>query len=355
VVNGRSLGPRSARCGSRPRCGSPPAAMTGRNIVDVITEHVDGSAACTEVEQLLRAKADVNKYHGTRTALLAAAESGHSEVCALLLAWGADHDLADPRDRTALHRSVESGHVAATKVLIDHGGNPFARSCLPGRAMPCCCARWCWAYSDWCHGPTPLSLVRDDTHLPTTAKELRRLLRGAQLASVLSPCTSRSSFWRDPCQWKRLQSLGARAIAQRHDLRPNPKCEAIECCCCCSNIELLCAMFCCCQDEHFGLDPNDPLATPTSYVRPPHWIREVNNDPLIGLIFGEENVRLDADDSDDASGDEHKPESSASSTSTVSESNITASSALHRKAAAQSSSTVSSADADGIAPALEGE
>ena len=80
-------------------------------------------------------------------------------------------------------------------------------------------------------------------------------------------------------------------MAQRHVLRPSSACESIECCCCCAQVELLCAMLCCCQDEHFGFNPDDPYATPQEYLRPPQWIREVDEDPVIGLIFGDRHTR----------------------------------------------------------------
>ena len=259
-----------------------------------------GAAALAEVDALLKSNADPNQRDveagQSQTPLMAAARGGHADVCALLLAAHADHRLVDGRDRTALHLSAEAGHLAVTKLLLQYSANPCARAALPGYPSAPCCARWAWAGRSWCCGPTPLQLVRDGD------QEHKRMLRHAA-ASHLLRCN------RCDCQCNRLLALGARALAQRHMLRPvgsaGSRLETCECITGCSSMELFCAMAFCCLDEHFGLRADEAAGPPLINGRTttPRWIRRIDDDPLVEL-YAAEDVELDVESPSESEEDE---------------------------------------------------
>ena len=270
-----------------------------RRLTELIDEQ--GAAALTEVDALLKSNVDPNQHVDSgKTPLMAAASGGHTEICALLLAAHADHRLVDGRDRTALHFSAEAGHLPVTKLLLQYRANPCARCALPGYPQPCCCARWVWMGRNWCCAPMPLQLVRNDD------REHRRVLRRAVACTLLS-CNRCD----DPCQCNRLLTLGARALAQRHTLRPagraGSRLETCECLSGLSACELCCAISFCCLDEHFGLRADEaagPLPL-NGRTTTPRWVRRIDDDPLAELYGAsdgvEVNVESPSESEDDAS------------------------------------------------------
>ena len=249
------------------------------------------TSATATVANLLENGADPNEVDmsaGRQSALHVAAESGQTEVCSLLLAAKADPAATDECDRTPLHVAAAAGHATTSKILLLHGADPFARSALPGYPSSCCCSRFSWACRSWCCAPTPLDLVRDDGADPQTTAELRSMLRREAACAACSPC--RAPCWQDPLQIRRLQAHGARALAQRHALRPSGRAgerrDLVECVCGCTLLELFVAMACCCLDEHFGLDEGNAARG----LRTPHWRRRIDDDPLLELFSTDERA-----------------------------------------------------------------
>ena len=81
------------------------------------------------------------------TPLLAAAQSGHTDVCGLLLAYGSDvNEMVTNTKHTALHNAVIRGHEASVKVLLSWGATvdpqnhigstPLHSACQEGH-LPC--------------------------------------------------------------------------------------------------------------------------------------------------------------------------------------------------------------------------
>lgn len=89
------------------------------------------------VKLLLFLGADVNaksKSFSGRTALQAAAASGHINVVKLLLDNAADVNVAGPIG-TALHAAAEAGYIDLVKMLLDNGADIDA-----GPTNNCCTA-----------------------------------------------------------------------------------------------------------------------------------------------------------------------------------------------------------------------
>ena len=108
---------------------------------------------------------------------------------------------------------------------------------------------------------------------------------------------------RDPCFCDRCRILGARAIAQRHTLKPlgaaGGRLDTAECLLGCSTLELLCAMACCCLDEHFGLATRDAAAGSMPARRStPRWIRRIDDDPLLTL-YSRNGAEVDVESPDE--------------------------------------------------------
>ena len=59
-----------------------------------------------------------------QTSLFSAAEYDTAEAIALLLERGADTEVKDCWDWTALHHSVHDGKIAALAIQLDKGANP---------------------------------------------------------------------------------------------------------------------------------------------------------------------------------------------------------------------------------------
>ena len=78
------------------------------------------------VELLLRHGTDINAvpYEGGSTALMVAAREDNADMVRFLLEHGADTEVADADEWTALFHA-ESAPVA--QLLLQHGANPHAR------------------------------------------------------------------------------------------------------------------------------------------------------------------------------------------------------------------------------------
>jgi uncharacterized protein len=58
------------------------------------------------------------------TALIFTANVGNIKAAKLLLEAGADPDITDNKDNTALHRAIENNFVNTVRVLLSHGADP---------------------------------------------------------------------------------------------------------------------------------------------------------------------------------------------------------------------------------------
>lgn len=115
-----------------------------------------------EVVALIAKRTDVNTQSNSGlTPLLQAAANGHSAVVQLLLAAGANPELATNDGFTPLHKAVANGHAAAVRFLLAAGASVHAR------------------HSD---GTTPMAIAakkkRDD---------ILQMLRMAERAAALKP------------------------------------------------------------------------------------------------------------------------------------------------------------------------
>lgn len=111
-----------------------------------------GNAAM--VTWLLENGADPDLQDGTHdTPLHIAANHGKANVIPILVAGNADIEATDRRGNTPLHRSVMPGEFEATRILLELGANPNARS----------------------EDGTPLSLVARGLH--RNSSEMEQLLR----------------------------------------------------------------------------------------------------------------------------------------------------------------------------------
>ena len=72
---------------------------------------------------LIDAGADVNVFHGGRTALILAGEHGNMNIALALIAAGADLDAVTDHGCSALMWAAESGHAAVAVMLIEKGAN----------------------------------------------------------------------------------------------------------------------------------------------------------------------------------------------------------------------------------------
>ncbi len=80
--------------------------------------------AYDELEKLLAKGADVNAQNGRgKTALIEAAESGHSKALQLLIAHRATVNVADNSGETALMYATWNGHISIVRELLDKGAD----------------------------------------------------------------------------------------------------------------------------------------------------------------------------------------------------------------------------------------
>ena len=79
---------------------------------------IDGNL--DEVKRLIKAGADVNAKNTIRgdTALMIAAENGHTEVAAALIKAGADFNAKNTNGWTALLIAAKNGHTEVAAALI---------------------------------------------------------------------------------------------------------------------------------------------------------------------------------------------------------------------------------------------
>ncbi|MEX0306255.1 MAG: ankyrin repeat domain-containing protein [Ruegeria sp.] len=78
---------------------------------------------------LIERGADPNADSALGTPLMVAATREQSEIMELLLANGADASAVGGKDeRTALHAAAHTGALEATRILLDHGADPDART-----------------------------------------------------------------------------------------------------------------------------------------------------------------------------------------------------------------------------------
>ncbi|KAH6874188.1 ankyrin repeat-containing domain protein, partial [Thelonectria olida] len=73
-------------------------------------------------------------YEG-RTPLLWAAEKGHEVLVKLLLQYGADVNMMDQNEKTALQLAVDARHKAVARMLVVNGADMNAGDYFPGRPV----------------------------------------------------------------------------------------------------------------------------------------------------------------------------------------------------------------------------
>ena len=85
---------------------------------------------------------DINmKTIGGRTLLMIAAFRGNSDICSILLEKGAEIDLLDRNDESALYHAVENGHLEVCQLLLHNGAkyspDLFERAIIKGYPKIC--------------------------------------------------------------------------------------------------------------------------------------------------------------------------------------------------------------------------
>ena len=182
----------------RRRTSSLAGALTG-----LAGSKVDAFVTAAFVGDLAQVKRDVSgadidrvsPLEG-RTALQAAAESGHADVCAFLLGAGANPDQQDERSRTPLHHAACRGHLEVTRVLLEHGASAAARAARESLPRNSVCARWLHFLTDVFCGPTPRHCAADPAVRALLVEYERR-----QLCKRLLCCSTPIPLrhWRREC------------------------------------------------------------------------------------------------------------------------------------------------------------
>ena len=75
------------------------------------------------IEHLIEDEADLNIRYNGKIYLCWAAEHGHLEIAKLLLANGANVNVKDEDNITALHLAAQNGHLEIAKFLVENGAN----------------------------------------------------------------------------------------------------------------------------------------------------------------------------------------------------------------------------------------
>lgn len=161
------------------------ARLAGSKIDAFVTAAFVGDLAQIkrDVDEILPNIDLVSALEG-RTALQAAAESGHAETCEFLLRMGAKPNQQDGRNWTPLHHAASRGHLDTIRVLLENGASACARASSIGSANSVF-ARWLKFFADALFGPTPRHCSSD----PTVRALLLRYER-KQVCSKLLCCNT---------------------------------------------------------------------------------------------------------------------------------------------------------------------
>lgn len=114
-------------------------------------------------ELLLLEDADGISPLEQRSALQAAANAGHADVCTFLLASGADPNQQDEKSWTPLHHAACRGHLTVVRVLLESGAIASARAAREISDSAPCATRWLQFLGNFFCGPTPRHLARDSS------------------------------------------------------------------------------------------------------------------------------------------------------------------------------------------------
>ena len=181
----------------RRRTSSLAGALTG-----LAGSKIDAFVTAAFVGDLAQVKREVNgpdidrvsPLEG-RTALQAAAESGHADIAAFLLGAGANPDQQDSRSWTPLHHAACRGHLEVTRVLLENGASAAARAAREGLPRNSVCARWLRFMTDAFCGPTPRHCAADPAVRALLLEYERRQLPARLLCRTPIPLR----HWRREC------------------------------------------------------------------------------------------------------------------------------------------------------------
>ncbi len=111
-------------CGESQQLAPAPEAPTGK-APDISIHDAVEKGNIEAVKQHIAAGTDVNAMGGMSggTPLTFAAIEGHKEIVELLIAKGADVEVADLLSATPLHRAASWGHKEIAELLITKGAN----------------------------------------------------------------------------------------------------------------------------------------------------------------------------------------------------------------------------------------
>eukprot|EP00966_Prymnesium_polylepis_P301507 6966203-Prymnesium_polylepis.1 len=149
-------------------CNRSRSSLSGA-IAGLAGSKLDSFVTAAFVGDLTQVKRDVDSVLATidqvstiegRTALQAAAESGHADVCAFLLSQGANPNQQDHQSWTPLHHAACRGHLEAVRALLENGASAAARASRVGPRNSVS-ARWMRFVTDALCGPTPRDTTAD--------------------------------------------------------------------------------------------------------------------------------------------------------------------------------------------------
>jgi ankyrin repeat protein len=102
------------------------------------------------VRVLLENGADVQLGNSLQeTALHEAASNGHLEVCRLLLNWGANVDSLNWVKESPLHDTARRGHLSVVKLLVERGADVTIKNKNGGTARDVARAWYGRHVADW--------------------------------------------------------------------------------------------------------------------------------------------------------------------------------------------------------------